>query len=74
MSILFEAPALNPSHRYLKALVLRFRRFVNRSVANMLANRERQATQYMLSKLSDRDLKDIGLQRSHAGIRSAPFG
>ena len=74
MSILFEAPALSPSHRYLKALVLRFRRFVNRSVANMLANRERQATQCMLNRLSDRDLKDIGLQRHYAGIRSSPFG
>ena len=74
MSITFEAPALSPSHRYLKALVLRLRRFVNRSVANMLESRERQATQYMLRRLSDRDLKDIGLQRSYAGIHTAPFG
>lgn len=36
MSISFEAPALNPTQRHLKALVLRLRRFVNRSVANML--------------------------------------
>jgi uncharacterized protein YjiS (DUF1127 family) len=73
MSILFETPALSPSHRYLKALVLRLRRFVNRSVANMLESRERQATQCMLNRLSDRDLKDIGLRRSHIGIRTAPF-
>ena len=74
MSITFEAPALSPSHRYLKALLLRFRRFVNRSVANMLESRERQATQYMLDKLRDRDLKDIGLERTHVGVRSAVFG
>lgn len=36
MSTLFEAPALNPTQRHLKALVLRLRRFVNRSAANML--------------------------------------
>ena len=74
MSTLFEAPVLNPAHRYLKALLLRLRRFVNRSVANMLANRERQATQFMLTKLGDRDLKDIGLRRTHVGVRSAVFG
>lgn len=74
MSIVFEAPALSPSHRYLKVLLLHFRRFVNRSVANMLESCERRATRYMLKRLSDRDLKDIGLQRRYAGIRSAPFG
>ena len=74
MSILFEAPALSPSHRYLKALVLRFRRFVNRSVADMLASRERQAMRFMLKKLGERAPDDIGLRRSHVGIRSAPFG
>ena len=74
MSILFEAPALNPSHRYLKALVLRFRRFVNRSVADMLASRERQAMRFILKKIGERAPKDIGLRRSHVGVRSAPFG
>jgi uncharacterized protein YjiS (DUF1127 family) len=74
MSTLFEAPALNPAQRHFKALLLRLRRFVNRSVANMLANRERQATEFMLKKLSDRDLKDIGLRRTHVGVRSAVFG
>ena len=74
MSTLFDAPALNPAQRHLKALLLRFRRFINRSVANMLANRERQATQFMLRKLGDRDLKDIGLRRTHVGVRSAVFG
>jgi uncharacterized protein YjiS (DUF1127 family) len=74
MSTFFEAPALNLSHRYLTAVLLRFRRFVNRSVANMLETRERQATRFMLKKLGDRELKDIGLRRTHVGIRSAPFG
>ena len=50
MSTLFEAPALNPIHRYLIALLLRFRRFVNRSVANMLASRERQATRAIAAR------------------------
>lgn len=74
MSTLFETPALNPAQRYLKALLLRFRRFINRSVANMLANRERQATEFMLKKLGDRDLKDVCLRRTHVGVRSAVFG
>lgn len=55
MSTFFEAPALNLSYRYLTAVLLRFRRFVNRSVANMLESRERQATRYMLTKLGDRE-------------------
>ena len=74
MSILFEAPALNPAQRHLKIFLLRVRRFINRSVANILANRERQATQFMLKKLRERDLKDIGLRRTHVGVRSAVFG
>ena len=74
MSILFEAPALNPTQRHLKVFLLRIRRFINRSVANMLESRERQATQFMLRKLSDRDLKDIGLRRTNVGVRSAVFG
>ena len=74
MSTLFETPALSPSHRYLKALLLRIRRFVNRSVADMLASHERQATQAMLSNLGDRELKDIGLRRTHVGVRGAVFG
>lgn len=57
MSVLFEAPALSPSHRYLRALLLRLRRFVNRSVADMLENA----------------VKEIGLHRSYVGIRIAPF-
>ncbi len=43
MSTLFEVPALNPTHRFLTVLLLRVRRFVNRSVARMLESCERQA-------------------------------
>lgn len=57
MSVLFEAPALSPSYRHLRALLLRLRRFVNRSVAGMLENA----------------VKEIGLRRSHIGIRTALF-
>lgn len=38
MSTLFETPALNPKQRHLKVLLVRLRRFVNRSVANVLEN------------------------------------
>lgn len=50
MPTLFEAPALNPTYRYLIALLLRLRRFVNRSVANMLASRERQAARAIVAR------------------------
>jgi hypothetical protein len=63
MPALFQAPAPSPSYRYLTAVLLRFRRFINRSVANMLANRERQATRFMLKDLGDREPKDIDLRR-----------
>jgi hypothetical protein len=56
MPLSFEAHALLPSHRYLLALLFRFRRFVNRSVANMLATRERQARRLMLQMLAERRL------------------
>ena len=56
MPLLFEAPALPPSRRYLLALLLRLRRLANRSVANMLANRERQARRLMLQMLAERRL------------------
>lgn len=71
MSVLYEAPALNSTHRYLKAFLLRFRRFVNRAVANMLESRERQASRCMLRQFDDRQLKDIGLRRMHIGTRIA---
>lgn len=57
MSLLFEAPALTPLHRYLLGLLLRFRRFVNRSVAGTLASSERQARRLMLQMLAERRLR-----------------
>ena len=60
MSTLFEAPALNLSYRFLIALVLRFRRFINRSVANMLESRERQAMRYMQKRLGDHRASQFG--------------
>ena len=70
MSLLFQTPALSPSHRYLVAVLIRLRRFINRSVANMLANRERAATQFMLKKIGGRRLKDGG--RFGSTLRGSP--
>lgn len=56
MPLLFEAPALPSARRHLLALLLRLRRFANRSVANMLAARERQARRLMLQMLAERRL------------------
>lgn len=56
MYFLFEASALSQSYRYFLALLLSFRRFVNRSVANMLASRERQVRRLMLQMLAERRL------------------
>ncbi len=61
MSMSYPAPALNPSHRYLTIVLLRLRRFINRSVANMLANRERAATQFMSKKLGSRERRTASL-------------
>ncbi|MFO1112087.1 MAG: hypothetical protein U1E61_23190 [Bradyrhizobium sp.] len=74
MSVLFEAPAPSQLHRYLTAALLRFRRFVNRSVAYQLESCERQAMRFMLKKLRDREPKDIGPRHTRIGIRSAVFG
>lgn len=71
MSALFEAPAPSPSHRYLIALISRFRRIVNRSVARMLANRERQLRRFVQKKLDDRE-QDIG-RHARTGTRTALF-
>jgi hypothetical protein len=47
MSIQSHAPpALSPSQRYLAGILLRLRRLINRSVASMLANREKAAMQF----------------------------
>jgi hypothetical protein len=70
MSTLFEAPALRLSHKYLIVLLLRLRRFINRSVAKMLASHERQAMRLVLRTLGDRELKEVGLRRTH--VRTVP--
>lgn len=73
MSVLFEAPAPSPSHRYLITLLSRFRRIINRSVARMLANRERQLMRFVQKKLGERE-KDIGRRHARTGTRTALFG
>ena len=72
MSMQYQAPALNPSQRYLAAVLLRLRRFVNRTVANMLANRERAATQFMSKKLGERE--KAGPTFDHTSVRAVLFG
>jgi len=72
MSILIEAPALITAYRYLIALLLRFRRFVNRSVAEILASREREAMRFMLNRLSRK--KGAGTTGVRAGIRATLLG
>jgi uncharacterized protein YjiS (DUF1127 family) len=47
--------------------ILRLARFINRLVAAVIAERERQAQLTILRTLSDRDLKDMGLYRSEIG-------
>jgi len=47
MSIQSQAPpALSLPQRYLASILLRLRRLINRSVASMLANREKAAMQF----------------------------
>ena len=70
MSMPSQAPALSPSHRYLAAVLVRLRRFVNRSVAGMLAKRERAVTQFMMKKLGDRHGNDAR-RRSAPGVCAA---
>ena len=72
MSTLFGAPALNPLHSYLRALLLALGRFVDRSVADMLANWERQALQLMPNQLVEggrASLRPWGIET--AALRSA---
>ena len=71
MSLLLEAPALISSYRYFLALLVRFRRFVNRTVAEILASREREALRFMLNRLGTRK-KAVGPAR--AGIRATLLG
>lgn len=74
MSMHNPAPALSPSHRYLAAVLLRLRRFINRSVANMLANREQAATQFMRRGLGDREPGKAGPSFHRMSVRAVLFG
>ena len=49
------------------ALLIRFRRLIDRGVAISLASIARQAELAELHRLDDRQLKDIGLYRSDIG-------
>jgi uncharacterized protein YjiS (DUF1127 family) len=44
-----------------------FSYLLNESVAAFLAHRERQATLFLLSKFTDRELRDMGLHRGETG-------
>ena len=47
----------------MRFFILRLARFINGFVANVIAQRERQAQLTVLRSLNDRDLMDIGLYR-----------
>ena len=70
MSIIFEAPALSLSFRFLFLLLLQFRRSVNRWVANMLANRARQAKRFVASRQLSR--RTAHFHRLGTPTRNAP--
>lgn len=53
--------------RSLRALGRSSFRAVNNAVAAIIAQRERQAQMTVLRRLSDRELRDIGLSRSNIG-------
>jgi uncharacterized protein YjiS (DUF1127 family) len=53
-----------------RALVIsakRLGRFINRWIAAVIAHREQQANLVLLRSLSDRELRDIGLDRNQIG-------
>ncbi len=53
--------------RSMKFFILRLARFINGFVANVIAQRERQAQLAVLRSLNDRELMDIGLNRCEIG-------
>jgi len=53
--------------RSMRFFILRLARFINGFVANVIAQRERQAQLTVLRSLNDRDLMDIGLYRCQIG-------
>jgi uncharacterized protein YjiS (DUF1127 family) len=48
-------------------LLTRSKRFVDRMVAAMIARHQRQAELFVLRRLSDRELQDIGIFRDQIG-------
>ena len=54
--------------------ILRLARFINGVVANVIAQRERQAQLTVLRSLNDRELMDIGLNRCEIGEGLAASG
>ena len=53
--------------RSMRFFILRLARFINGFVANVIAQRERQAQLTVLRSLNDRGLMDIGLNRCEIG-------
>lgn len=51
----------------MRFFILRLARFINGFVANVIAQRERQAQLAVLRSLNDRELMDIGLNRCEIG-------
>ena len=51
----------------MRFFILRLARFINGLVANVIAERERQAQLTVLRSLNDRELMDIGLYRCEIG-------
>jgi uncharacterized protein YjiS (DUF1127 family) len=51
----------------MRFFILRLARFINGFVANVIAQRERQAQLTVLRSLNDRELMDIGLNRCEIG-------
>ena len=51
----------------MRFFTLRLARFINGLVANVIAERERQAQLTVLRSLNDRELMDIGLNRCEIG-------
>ena len=65
MSILVQPPALNQSFRFVVLLLVQFRRFVNRWVANTLANRARQADRFVASRQLGRSFHRLSTSTPH---------
>ncbi|WP_143271734.1 hypothetical protein [Bradyrhizobium mercantei] len=74
MPISFMESVSGPARRHFSFLLLRFRRIVNRSVAGMLAHRERQAISLLPREPGGRQSKAAGIRWSRPIIRTAVLG